>query len=83
MVMVAKNANTCVICHAYSPESIRIAIENGVRGIEHGNLLGRETALLLAEKGCYLTPTLITFFQLAIRQSHISYLQTHAQRTSM
>lgn len=64
MVGVANNAHTYVTCHAYSPESIRIAIENGVRGIEHGNLLDRGTALLMAEKGCYLTPTLVTYFSM-------------------
>ncbi|KAF9894805.1 hypothetical protein FE257_004426 [Aspergillus nanangensis] len=64
MVMVAHNAHTYVTCHAYSPESIRIAIENGVKGIEHGNLLDRETAMLMAEKGCYLTPTLVTYFSM-------------------
>lgn len=64
MVMVAKNANTYVTCHAYSPESIRIAIENGVRGIEHGNLLDKKTAKLMVEKDCYLTPTLVTYFSM-------------------
>lgn len=64
MVMVAKNARTYVTCHAYSPESIRIAVENGVKGIEHGNLLDKETAELMAEKGCYLTPTLVTYFSM-------------------
>jgi imidazolonepropionase-like amidohydrolase len=64
MVMVANNAHTYVTCHAYSPQSIRIAIDNGVRGIEHGNLIDRDTALLMAEKDCYLTPTLVTFFSM-------------------
>ncbi|KAL5357121.1 hypothetical protein BJX96DRAFT_181223 [Aspergillus floccosus] len=65
MVLVARNAHTYVTCHAYSPESIQIAIENGVKGIEHGNLLDRKTAMLMAEKGCYLTPTLVTYFSMA------------------
>lgn len=30
--------------HAYTPEAIRHAIDNGVKGIEHGNLIDRETA---------------------------------------
>lgn len=65
MVLVASNQKTYVTCHAYAPESIRIAIENGVRGIEHGNLLDEPTAKLMAEKGCYLTPTLVTYQTLA------------------
>ncbi|POY72943.1 hypothetical protein BMF94_4019 [Rhodotorula taiwanensis] len=44
--------------HAYTPEAIRHAIDNGVKGIEHGNLIDRETARYMAEKGIYLTPTL-------------------------
>lgn len=45
--------------HAYTPAAIRRAVENGVRGIEHGNLLDRDTAKLLKEKDVFLTPTLI------------------------
>lgn len=30
--------------HAYTVEAIRHAIDNGVNGIEHGNLLDRATA---------------------------------------
>ncbi|GAA5993155.1 hypothetical protein JCM10908_001315 [Rhodotorula pacifica] len=44
--------------HAYTCEAIRHAIDNGVKGIEHGNLVDRETARYMAEKGIYLTPTL-------------------------
>jgi imidazolonepropionase-like amidohydrolase len=65
LVRVADNAKTYVTCHAYTPESIKIAIENGVKGIEHGNLLDQETAELMAEKGVYLTPTLVTYNTLA------------------
>ena len=65
MVLVATNSRTYVTCHAYSPESIRIAVENGVKGIEHGNLLDEPTAKLMAEKGCFLTPTLVTYQTLA------------------
>jgi imidazolonepropionase-like amidohydrolase len=44
--------------HAYTVEAIRHAIENGVQGIEHGNLIDEPTANLMASKGIYLTPTL-------------------------
>ncbi|KAJ7720797.1 hypothetical protein B0H16DRAFT_1738634 [Mycena metata] len=44
--------------HAYTVDAIRHAIDNGVRGIEHGNLLDAATANLMAAKGIYLTPTL-------------------------
>ncbi len=61
MVLVAKNAQTYVTCHAYTPESIQIAIKSGVRGIEHGNLMDRSTAKMMAEHKCFLTPTLVTY----------------------
>ena len=34
-------------------------------GIEHGNFIDPPTARLMAEKGVYLTPTLITYAQMA------------------
>ncbi|KAJ7178116.1 hypothetical protein C8R46DRAFT_1075881 [Mycena filopes] len=43
--------------HAYTVDAIRHAINNGVRGIEHGNLLDAATAKLMATQGIYLTPT--------------------------
>jgi imidazolonepropionase-like amidohydrolase len=39
-------------------EAIRHAIDNGIKGIEHGNLIDKETAIYMAEMGIYLTPTL-------------------------
>lgn len=47
-----------VTAHAYTVEGIRHAIDNGVTGIEHGNLLDEPTARLMADKGAFLTPTL-------------------------
>lgn len=61
---VASNAGTYVTAHAYTPRAIRHAIENGVMGIEHGNLLDESTARLMAEKGVFLTPTLVTYREL-------------------
>jgi imidazolonepropionase-like amidohydrolase len=52
---------TYVAAHAYSPEAIRAAIENGVRSIEHGNLLDEQTAALMAARGAFLVPTLVTY----------------------
>ncbi|OCF42588.1 hypothetical protein I317_03573 [Kwoniella heveanensis CBS 569] len=47
--------------HAYTVDAIIHAIENGVRGIEHGNILDKPTAEMMAEKGIWLTPTLATY----------------------
>ncbi|KAF9692851.1 hypothetical protein EKO04_009000 [Ascochyta lentis] len=65
MVECAKNAGIYVTAHAYTSEAIRHCINNGVRGIEHGNFLDAETAAMMVEKGVYLTPTLITYDQMA------------------
>lgn len=58
---VARNANTYVTAHAYTPRSIRHAIDNGATGIEHGNLMDEETAAYMAERDIFLTPTLIAY----------------------
>lgn len=62
---VADNFNTYVTAHAYTPRSIRHAIDNGAMGIEHGNLVDADTAKYMAEKGVFLTPTLITYAEMA------------------
>ncbi|KAJ5832766.1 hypothetical protein N7474_001077 [Penicillium riverlandense] len=65
MVECASNAGTFVTAHAYTVKAIRHCIDNGVRGIEHGNFVDPPTAHLMAEKGVYLTPTLIAYAQMA------------------
>ncbi|KAK8074312.1 hypothetical protein PG994_005211 [Apiospora phragmitis] len=65
MVACADNAGTYVTAHAYTAKAIRHCIDNGVRGIEHGNFLDAATAALMKERGAYLTPTLVTYHQMA------------------
>ena len=57
----AARRGSYVVAHAYSPEAIRHSIDNGVRSIEHGNLLDAETAAAMAEAGAFLVPTLATY----------------------
>jgi imidazolonepropionase-like amidohydrolase len=57
----ARRAGTYVLAHAYTPEAIRRAVEVGVRTVEHGNLIDQKTADLMAERGAYLVPTLVTY----------------------
>ncbi len=57
--------HTYVLAHAYTPEAIRRAVECGVRTIEHGNLIDAPTAELMAARGAYAVPTLITYEALA------------------
>lgn len=65
---VASDSGTYVTAHAYTPPAIRNAIENGVNGIEHGNLIDEPTAQLMAERGAFLTPTLVTYATMASRE---------------
>ena len=57
----ADRRGSYVAAHAYSPEAIRHAVDNGVRSIEHGNLLDAATAEAMAAAGAYLVPTLATY----------------------
>jgi imidazolonepropionase-like amidohydrolase len=54
----ARRRGSYVAAHAYSPEAIAHSVTNGVRSIEHGNLLDEETARLMAEYDAVLVPTL-------------------------
>jgi imidazolonepropionase-like amidohydrolase len=56
---------TYVSAHAYIPESIERAVTAGVRTIEHGNLIDEAAARVMAERGAYLVPTLVTYDQIA------------------
>jgi imidazolonepropionase-like amidohydrolase len=57
----AARRGSYVAAHAYSPEAIRHAVDNGVRSIEHGNLLDASTAARMASAGAYLVPTLAAY----------------------
>lgn len=52
-VEAAENWGTYVTVHAYTPASVRRAINAGVKVIDHGQLLDEETAKLMAEKGIW------------------------------
>ena len=64
IVEEAQAWRTYAMAHAYTPEAISRAVEAGVRSIEHGNLIDRPTAELMARKGAYLVPTLVTYYAL-------------------
>lgn len=57
--------HTYTTSHAYQPEAIRLAIDHGVRCIEHGNLVDDETARQMAKLGVTLVPTLVTYRAMA------------------
>lgn len=57
----AERRGSYVAAHAYSPEAIRHSVDNGVRSIEHGNLLDEATAAVMAASGAFLVPTLAAY----------------------
>jgi imidazolonepropionase-like amidohydrolase len=50
-----------VLAHAYTPEAITRAVSQGVRTIEHGNLIDPAAAQLLAKSGGYLVANLVAY----------------------
>jgi len=57
----AARRGSYVAAHAYSAEAIQVAVASGVRSIEHGNLLDAAAAAVMAERGAFLVPTLVTY----------------------
>jgi len=60
-VVEAAHRQTYVAAHAYSPESIQLAVEAGVHCIEHGNMLDDASAKIMASADAVLVPTLATY----------------------
>lgn len=54
-VEAASDWNTYVTVHAYTPKSVRRAMDAGVACIEHGQLLDQPTLDLLAQRGTWLS----------------------------
>lgn len=67
----ASRRGSYATAHAYSPEAITHSVLNGVRCIEHGNLLDAQTARLMAENDVYLIPTLVTYDAMGRRGAEI------------
>ncbi len=61
IVEEARSWRTYVLAHAYTPLSIARAIDNGVRSIEHANLIDAPTAARVASAGGFVVPTLVTY----------------------
>jgi imidazolonepropionase-like amidohydrolase len=62
----ARRWGRSVTAHAYTADSIRHAVAQGVRGIEHGNLIDADAAQRLAAAGGYMVPTLVAYESLHI-----------------
>jgi imidazolonepropionase-like amidohydrolase len=56
--------DTYVMAHAHTSAAIRRAVEYGVRSIEHGTLIDRDTAKIVATHGAFVVPTLVVIMTL-------------------
>lgn len=54
----AATRRTYVMAHAHTAEAARRCVANGVRSIEHGTLMDRESADAVAAAGAFVVPTL-------------------------
>jgi imidazolonepropionase-like amidohydrolase len=54
----AATRRTYVMAHAHTAEAVRRCVRNGVRSIEHGTLMDRESADIVATAGAFVVPTL-------------------------
>jgi len=57
-VEVARGWGTYVLAHCHTSPAVDVALDAGVRSIEHGSLLEPETAVRMAEQGAFMVPTL-------------------------
>ena len=61
IVEVAEASETYVAAHTYTARAIEHAAVNGVRSLEHCNLIDARVAGILAERGCFAVPTLVIY----------------------
>jgi imidazolonepropionase-like amidohydrolase len=64
-VEVARGWDTYVLAHCHTSPAIDVALEAGVRSIEHASLLTEETAARMAKAGAFMVPTMQTLEMLA------------------
>jgi len=57
-VQEAATRRTYVMAHAHTAEAVRRCVRNGVRSVEHGTLMDRQSADEVAEAGAFVVPTL-------------------------
>lgn len=60
-VQAAEDYGTYVTVHCYNNDGVRRAIDNGVRCVEHGQLMDETTLKLMKEKDVWLSPQVIVF----------------------
>ena len=66
-VKTAEAKGAYVMAHAYGPKAVQNCIKAGIRSIEHGNLMDKDTIRIMSANGTYYVPTLSPFDELSIK----------------
>jgi imidazolonepropionase-like amidohydrolase len=72
-----------VMSHAFGGEGIDNAVRAGVRSIEHGIFLTEEQAVLMAEKNCFLVPTLYVLNEVVAWAEQGGVLPQYAEQKAL
>ncbi len=72
-----------VCAHAYTPQAITRAAKAGVRTIEHGNLIDRRSAKLMAEKGMFLVANLVAYYAMKERAAEFGMTGEMLEKNDM
>ncbi len=72
-----------VSAHAYSPEAITRGVSNGVRTIEHGNLIDDTSAKLMAEKGAFVVANIVAYVAMKERAASLGMLPEMLEKNEM
>lgn len=76
----ATRRGSYVAAHAYSPEAIAHSVNNGVRTVEHGNLLDEEAAELMRAHEAFLVPTLAAYDAMDRRGAELGLAPVSAEK---
>ena len=69
-----------VAAHAYTGQTVSDCVMAGVDGIEHGALIDEPTMALMAERGTFLTPTMMPFSKLFLPNAEELYEPFRVER---
>lgn len=72
-----------VLAHAYTPEAISRAVSQGVRTIEHGNLIDAPTAKLLAASQGFLVANLVTYVVMKERAAEFGMTREKLEKNEL
>jgi imidazolonepropionase-like amidohydrolase len=72
-----------VMAHAFGGEGLENAVRAGVRSIEHGIFLTEEQAKLMADRNCFLVPTMYVIREVIAWAEQGGVLPAYAERKAL